>query len=98
MPWIKEPAAPPTVSVRERGRQTVKALGETSRQLFPLREKGASGQKLTRQEQRRLRQLEAAYAELEQQIRVLLRPRDPHPELRGLDHTHGPESLEAEDH
>ena len=98
MPWIRGPEATPQVSVRERGRETVQALTETGQRLLPLREKQARGKKLTRKERIELGQLEEEYTVLEQRLRALLRPRDPHPELRGLDHTHGPESLDRDDH
>jgi hypothetical protein len=80
-----------TMSLRERGAQTVRALSAVGRQLFPLRERRAAGETLTAAELEQLEALETQYRDLEAELHVLMRPRDQDPWLRGLDHAHGPD-------
>ena len=82
-------------SIKAEGVQTVKGLSEIGQLLFPLREKKQSGKKLSKRDQAKLDKLEVQYRLLESNLRELMRPKEPNPWLRGLDHTHsriGPQS------
>jgi hypothetical protein len=75
-------------SIKAEGVATVKGLTEVSQKLFPLRERAKSGKKLSKRDQKKLDELEREYRLLESQIFSLMRPKEPNPWLRGLDHTH----------
>jgi hypothetical protein len=83
-------------SLRERGAQTVRALGAVGNELFPLKQKAQSGVPLTKQQRKRLEQLESRYRVLEGELRELMRPRAKDPWLYGVDHLHGPDGPQNE--
>ena len=85
-------------SVKAEGVSTVKGLTEIGQQLFPLREKAQSGKKLSKRDQTKLDKLEREYRALEANLFELMRPREPNPWLRGLDHTHSRVGPKSEDH
>ncbi len=75
-------------SIKAEGAATVKGLTRVGGELFPLREKAKSGKPLNKREQTKLNRLEMEYRMLESNLRELMRPKEPNPWLRGLDHTH----------
>jgi hypothetical protein len=75
-------------SVKAEGISIVKGLTEVGQQLFPLREKAKSGKKLSKRDQTKLDKLEREYRALEANVFELMRPKEPSPWLRGVDHTH----------
>lgn len=81
------------MTLRVRGAQTVRALGEVGNKLFPLRKKKASGQALSKEEEALLDQLETEYHMLEGEFHVLMRPRHTETDVlvSGRDHLHGPD-------
>ena len=85
-------------SIKAEGISTVKGLTEVGQQLFPLREKAKSGKKLSKRDQKKLDELEREYRALEANIFALMRPKEPSPWLRGVDHTHSKVGPKSDDH
>jgi len=98
---MAKPAEFADQSLKADGVTVVKGLTAVGQKLFPLREKSKSGKKLSQREQTRLDSLERQYRLLESNLHELMRPREPNPWLRGLDHTHsrvGPRTPKHDDH
>ena len=85
-------------SIKAEGVSTVKGLTEVGQKLFPLREKAQSGKKLSKRDQTKLDKLEREYRALESNLFELMRPKEPNPWLRGLDHTHSRVGPKSKDH
>src|SRR5687767_8541444 len=85
-------------SIKAEGVSTVKGLTEVGQQLFPLREKAKSGKKLSKRDQKKLDELEREYRLLESNLFSLMRPKEPSPWLRGVDHTHSNISPKTDHH
>ena len=81
------PASDPN-SRQALGAATVKQLAEVGRKLYPLREKRASGKKLTKRQSETWEALESEYRELERDLHELMRPRQQDPWLQGRGHAH----------
>ena len=82
------------LSLRERGAQTVRELGDVGARLHALRQRQGGGESLTIEEETLLAELDTRYRELEAEIRHLMRPREREPWIRGRDHSHGPDDPE----
>ncbi len=79
------------MTLRRRGAETVRRLAEVGTHLHPLKMKLQAGEPLTADEQARFDELETTYRDLEQEMRLLMRPRSKDPWVRGVDHLHGPD-------